>query len=299
MRNLANSSGKLDALSIGAGVAFAMMWASAFTSARVIVHYAPPLTTLSVRFLVSGLLGVGLAWALGQSWRLTRRQWFATAIFGLCQNALYLGLNFVAMQSVEASLAAIIASSMPLIVAIAGWGLSSERLGWFGAAGLLAGISGVALIMGTRLSGGADVVGVVLCLLGVLSLATATLFVQGASSGGNFLMVVGLQMLVGAMALGIVGVASEEMVVDWTWQLVVAFIYTTLVPGLLATLTWFWLVNRVGAVRAAVFHFLTPFFGVLVAAILLGEAIRGEDLLGVSIITLVILAVQLTKQRAA
>ena len=299
MRNLANSSGKLDALSIGAGVAFAMMWASAFTSARVIVHYAPPLTTLSVRFLVSGLLGVGLAWALGQSWRLTRRQWFATAIFGLCQNALYLGLNFVAMQSVEASLAAIIASSMPLIVAIAGWGLSSERLGWFGAAGLLAGISGVALIMGTRLSGGADVVGVVLCLLGVLSLATATLFVQGASSGGNFLMVVGLQMLVGAMALGIVGVASEEMVVDWTWQLVVAFIYTTLVPGLLATLTWFWLVNRVGAVRAAVFHFLTPFFGVLVAAILLGEAIRGEDLLGVSIITLGILAVQLTKQRAA
>ena len=240
MRNLANSSGKLDALSIGAGVAFAMMWASAFTSARVIVHYAPPLTTLSVRFLVSGLLGVGLAWALGQSWRLTRRQWFATAIFGLCQNALYLGLNFVAMQSVEASLAAIIASSMPLIVAIAGWGLSSERLGWFGAAGLLAGISGVALIMGTRLSGGADVVGVVLCLLGVLSLATATLFVQGASSGGNFLMVVGLQMLVGAMALGIVGVASEEMVVDWTWQLVVAFIYTTLVPGLLATLTWSW-----------------------------------------------------------
>ena len=299
MRNLANSSGKLDALSIGAGVAFAMMWASAFTSARVIVHYAPPLTTLSVRFLVSGLLGVGLAWALGQSWRLTRRQWFATAIFGLCQNALYLGLNFVAMQSVEASLAAIIASSMPLIVAIAGWGLSSERLGWFGAAGLLAGISGVALIMGTRLSGGADVVGVVLCLLGVLSLATATLFVQGASSGGNFLMVVGLQMLVGAMALGIVGVASEEMVVDWTWQLIVAFIYTTLVPGLLATLTWFWLVNRVGAVRAAVFHFLTPFFGVLVAAILLGEAIRGEDLLGVSIITLGILAVQLTKQRAA
>ena len=134
VRNLANSSGKLDALSIGAGVAFAMMWASAFTSARVIVHYAPPLTTLSVRFLVSGLLGVGLAWALGQSWRLTRRQWFATAIFGLCQNALYLGLNFVAMQSVEASLAAIIASSMPLIVAIAGWGLSSERLGWFGAA---------------------------------------------------------------------------------------------------------------------------------------------------------------------
>jgi probable blue pigment (indigoidine) exporter len=43
--------------------------------------------------------------------RLTKAQWRAVLIFGICQNALYLGLNFVAMQTVEASLAAIIASS--------------------------------------------------------------------------------------------------------------------------------------------------------------------------------------------
>jgi len=54
--------------------------------------------------------------------------------------------------------------------------------------------------------------------------------------------------------------------------LIVAFIYTTLVPGLLATLIWFLLVGRIGAVRASTFHFLNPFFGVLVAAVLLGEA---------------------------
>ena len=286
----------MDILAIIAGIGFGVMWASAFTSARVIVQYAPPLTTLSVRFLISGLLGVGLALALGQSWRLTRGQWIATVVFGICQNALYLGLNFVAMQSVEASLAAIIASSMPLIVAIAGWGVLSERLNWVGGLGLLAGICGVSLIMGTRLSGGADLFGVVLCLLGVLSLAIATLVVRGASSGGNFLMVVGLQMLVGSVSLGIIGLTTENIAVDWTWQLILAFTYTTLVPGLLATLTWFWLVNRVGAVRAAVFHFLTPFFGVATAAVLLGESLGRGDLIGVSIITLGILAVQVSKQ---
>ncbi len=286
----------MDILAIIAGIGFGVMWASAFTSARVIVQYAPPLTTLSVRFLISGLLGVGLALALGQSWRLTRGQWIATVVFGICQNALYLGLNFVAMQSVEASLAAIIASSMPLIVAIAGWGVLSERLNWVGGLGLLAGICGVSLIMGTRLSGGADLFGVVLCLLGVLSLAIATLVVRGASSGGNFLMVVGLQLLVGAVSLGIIGLTTENIAVDWTWQLILAFTYTTLVPGLLATLTWFWLVNRVGAVRAAVFHFLTPFFGVAIAAVLLGESLGRGDLIGVSIITLGILAVQVSKQ---
>lgn len=292
-----NSKMPLDLVAIAAGLAFAVMWASAFTSARVIVQYAPPLTTLSVRFLISGLIGILLARALGQSWRLTRSQWIATIVFGVCQNALYLGFNFVAMQSVEASLAAIIASTMPLMVAVAGWAVFSERMPRLGVVGLLAGFAGVSMIMGARLSAGADLFGVLLCVAGVLSLTVATLAVRGASSGGNFLMVVGLQMLVGSVTLAVPGLLLEPLVVEWTWQLGAAFAYTTIVPGLLATVTWFWLVNRVGAVRAAVFHFLTPFFGVATAAVLLGEALGSLDLIGVVVIMLGILAVQLSKQR--
>ncbi|MCB1361722.1 MAG: EamA family transporter, partial [Rhodobacteraceae bacterium] len=101
------------------GLAFAFMWSSAFTSARMIVADAPPLYALSARFLISGLIGIAVARMLGESWRLTRSQWRATIIFGLCQNAAYLGLNFVAMQWVEASAAAIIASTLPLLVALA------------------------------------------------------------------------------------------------------------------------------------------------------------------------------------
>lgn len=288
---------RVDALAIAAGVAFGLMWASAFTSARVIVQYAPPLTALSLRFLISGLLGVLLARALGQSWRLTPPQWRATIVFGVCQNALYLGVNFVAMQSIEASLAAIIASSMPLFVGLAGWALFSERLSPLGVAGLMAGMLGVGLVMGTRLSGGADGFGVLLCIIGVISLTIATLAVRGASSGGNFLMVVGLQMLVGSVVLFVPAAALESWQFTPSWQLTVAFAYTTLVPGLAATLVWFWLVNRIGAVRAAVFHFLTPFFGVSIAAVLLGEALSIWDVLGVLVITAGILAVQVAKQR--
>ena len=111
----------MDIKAVFMGMAFAAMWSSAFTSARVIVEYAPPLIALSLRFFVSGLIGVCLAFALGQSAKLSRRQWTGVLIFGLCQNALYLGMNFVAMQTVPASLAAIIASTMPLLVALAGW----------------------------------------------------------------------------------------------------------------------------------------------------------------------------------
>ncbi len=286
----------MDIKAIFMGLAFALMWSSAFTSARVIVEYAPPLSALALRFLISGIIGVAIAWMLGQSARLTRTQWLGVVIFGVCQNALYLGLNFVAMQTIPASLAAIIASTMPLLVALAGWVVFGNTVRPLSIAGLIAGVIGVVLIMGARLQGGADVYGLVLCLIGVVSLTVATLAVLGASSGGNVLMIVGLQMLVGSALLWIPALTIEVWDVTWNWQLVVAFVYTTLVPGLAATLVWFLLVGRIGAVKASTFHFLNPFLGVAIAAALLGETIGALDILGVAIIAGGILAVQLSKQ---
>lgn len=286
----------MDIRAIGMGLAFAFMWSSAFTSARMIVADAPPLTALALRFLISGLLGVIIARALGQSWQLTRGQWRGVVVFGVCQNALYLGLNFVAMQTIEASLAAIIASSMPLLVAAAGWIVFGDKVRPLGMAGLMAGFVGVAVIMAGRISGGVDLFGLMLCVLGALALTVATLAVRGATSGGNVLMIVGLQMLVGSAALGCVAAATETWQVTWSWKLIAAFAYTTLVPGLAATFVWFLLVRRIGTVRASTFHFLNPFLGVAVAAVLLGEKLGPADVLGVVVIMAGILAVQVSKQ---
>ena len=286
----------MDIRAILMGLAFAVMWSSAFTSARIIVVYASPLAALTLRYLISGLIGVAIARAMGQSWYLTPGQWRATIVFGVLQNAVYLGLNFVAMQTVQASVAAIIASTLPLLVAMAGWAVLGERLRPLAIAGLVAGLIGVGIIMGARITGGIDPYGLLLCCIGVVALTIATLSVRGATSGGNFLMIVGLQMLVGCIALALATVVFETPRLNPSWPLLAAFTYTTLVPGLAATFVWFWLVNRIGATRAATFHFLNPFLGVAIATALLDEPLGGRDLLGVAIITAGILAVQLSRQ---
>lgn len=280
------------------GLLFAFMWSSAFTSARIIVAEAPPILSLALRFALSGALGVAIALLLGQTLRITRAQWRAVIIFGVCQNALYLGLNFVAMQSIEASLAAIIASTLPLLVALANWVFFSEKTRLLGVIGLLAGTFGVLMIMGTRLQGGTDLFGVGLCIIGVIALTVATLSVRSASGGGNILAIVGLQMLVGALTLMPVGLALETWDVTWSLRLTLAFLYTMLVPGLLATWIWFLLVARIGATPAATFHFLNPFFGVVVAWALLNERLGPIDIAGVIIIAGGILAVQVSRMRA-
>jgi len=286
----------MDMRALFLGLSFVVMWSSAFTSARIAVAYMSPLLLLSVRFLISGLIAMTIAKMLGQRIALTAKQWGAVVLFGLLQNGVYLGANFVAMQWIEAGLAAIIASMLPLTVALLSWVFFKERLPKLGVTGLFAGLAGVLIIMWSRLSGGADITGVLLAFLGVGALSLATLLVRGATSSGNVLMVVGLQMLVASAALFPASLAFETWHVVWSWQLIVAFIYTTLVPGVLATLVWFTLVQRIGAVRAASYHFLNPFLGVAIAAVVVGEALNLQDVVGVLVITLGILAVQLSKR---
>ena len=280
------------------GLIFVIIWSSAFTSARIIVLYSSPLAALSIRFFISGLIGVFIALALGQSFKLTKSQWRATFVFGLCQNALYLGLNFVAMQSIEASLAAIIASTMPLMVAFAGWLFVSERLSSSGVLGLVLGFSGVTIIMWARLNHGVDIFGLMLCVVGALALTVATLTLKDASSGGNIMMIVGLQMLVGSAVLAVFCLLFENIYFSLNSSFVLAFAYTTIFPGLVATVVWFKLVNHIGAVKAATYHFLNPFFGVVIAWLFLRETISYMDAVGVIVITVGIYMVQTSKRKS-
>ncbi|MEH7828145.1 DMT family transporter [Gemmobacter denitrificans] len=285
----------MDLRAIVIGLSFALIWSSAYATARIIVAESAPILSLALRFAISGAIAVGAGLAMGQSLRLTAAQGRATLIFGLCQNGIYLGLYFVAMQWIEASLAAIIASTMPLLVAGLGWAVKGERLPVLGMAGLFMGFAGVAVIMSARLGSGADPLGVALCVIGALALAIATLTLRGAASGGNVWIVVGLQMWVGSISLGLAGAMLEVWHSTWSLRWLTAMAYQIVMPGLAATLLWFALVRRIGAVKAATFHFLNPFFGVAIAAVLLGETVRLTDMIGVAIVMAGILGVQLSR----
>ena len=90
---------------------------------------------------------------------------------------------------------------------------------------------------------------------------------------------------------------------DWQLGLMTgfafAFLYTILVPGIAATFIWFQLVKRIGAVRAATFHFLSPPLGVAIAAFWLGERFGWSDVIGSIIVAAGILMVQLSRVPAA
>ena len=278
------------------GLVFALLWSSAYTAARIIVTYSPPLGALSLRFFISGILALIIAKWLGQNFKLSKKQLKATIIFGVCQNTIYLGLNFAALQWIEASLAAIIASSMPLLVALLGWVFLGQRLSGLGVLGLGLGFFGVILIMGFRVNNGMNELDLLYCILGALALSIATLAVRNTGSVGNLLVIIGYQLLIGATSLTVFSFMIESYTVDLNAKLFLAFSYSTLVAGLVATVVWFWLVNEIGPIKAATFHFLNPFFGVSIAALILGESLSLSDYFGVVMVTIGILLVQTSKE---
>jgi len=290
----------MDFRSILMGVSFSFIWSSAFTSAKILVTAASPLMVLSLRFFISGLLGIAIARMLGQKIQLNKGEWTVVVIIGISQNAIYLAFNFIAMQWIEASLAAIIASLLPLVVAAVCWIFLGEKTGFKGMLGLIVGFGGVLVIMLDKLSSSNAYLGMTLCLIAVAALAGATLYVgRMMSLNKNVVMIVGLQMLVGSITLFPFSLIFETWSIEWSTSFVLAFLYTTLVPGLFGTLIWFFLVRRIGPVKAATFHFLNPFFGVLVAALILSEPLSISDGIGVTIIMAGILLVQLSRKKIA
>ena len=67
------------------------------------------------------------------------------------------------------------------------------------------------IIMWARLTQGVDVLGLLLCIIGAIALTVATLTLKDASSGGNIMMIVGLQMLVGSSVLAVFCILFEDV----------------------------------------------------------------------------------------
>lgn len=287
------SAPRIDIFAILMGVLFAVMWSSAFSIGKIALADAPPFLLQTVRFLTTGVIGVGLALALGQRFPTEWRHWRMISLLGLCQNTFYLGLMFVALRSIPAGLASILASTMPLMVAAVGAAFLQERPGPMRLAGMVLGFAGASFIMFDRLGGGGDGLGTAVCMLSVMALCGATLIARHANMGPDLFMIVGLQQLLGGIALAPVGLLTESFdAVTLTPSLIWSGLYLILAMGLFNTFLWFSLLRRIGTQRASAYHFLNPAFGVAIAWLMLGENIGINDLIGVTVVAIGILLVQ-------
>jgi drug/metabolite transporter (DMT)-like permease len=110
--------------------AFCLLWASAFSVAKLAVAECPPLTVLAARFLLAGTFMLGAAAIYGAPRKLSRRDVLIFALLGIANQAAYLDLSYVGIRSISSGLAALIVSANPVLTAVMAAAFLNERMTW-------------------------------------------------------------------------------------------------------------------------------------------------------------------------
>jgi drug/metabolite transporter (DMT)-like permease len=271
-------------LTTAVALVYIVLWASAFIATKVGVSHSPPLTLLSTRFLAAAALLALLVRARGLRWPADRSAWARLALFGLLNSGLYLGFSYEGVRQMSAGMGSIIAATNPLLLTLLAPRLLGERLSWTKVIGLVLGFGGVVFVMGARLGGHGHIdtaEGMALGCAGVLCLVGATLLYKSMPPRDHPLVVNTVQL--GAAGLVLLPPAllfehPERMRPDA--PLLWSAIYLVLVISIGASLLWFWLLERGEASVVSAYYFLTPIFGLVLAAILLGEPFGVRDGIG-------------------
>jgi drug/metabolite transporter (DMT)-like permease len=262
---------------------FGLLWSSAFSVAKLAMADCPPLLLLALRFLVAGIIILGVATLRGTSLRIGRRDLLVFAALGVVNQAVYLGIGYVGMQSVSSGLAALIISANPVLTAVLAAVFLDEPMTWRKTSGLILGLAGVAFIVESRLAGGTEhLSGIALTLVALVSLVTGTILFKRLAPRGDLWVGNGVQSLAAGIALAPVAFTLEGISeIRPSWRLLAAFAYLALLVSIVAFLIWFQLLAAVGATAASAYHFLMPPLGILFGWLLLGEHVELFDLIGV------------------
>jgi probable blue pigment (indigoidine) exporter len=263
---------------------YILLWSSAFIATKVGVSHSPPLTLLSARFLAAALLLALLVRVRGLAWPNNRSDWTALAMFGLLNSGVYLGLSYEALRHLSAGMATIISATNPLLLTLVAPRLLEERLTAPKLLGLLLGFGGVLFVVGARLnaSSGQDTAeGIIIGFCGVAALVAATVLYKRRPLLQHPLVVNTVQLGSAGLALLVPAALFEHPgTVRLDGPLVSSFIYLVFVISIAASLLWFWLLDRGEASVVSAYYFLTPIFGLGLAALLLGEPVGPRDGLG-------------------
>lgn len=272
---------------------FCHLWSGAFVAVKVGLASSPPLFLMASRFLVAG--AVLLAWArlAGRSMPAGGRAWATIALLGLLNNAIYLGLTAIALRSVSAGMGAILASTNPLMLAVAAPWFLGERLTPRRLVGLLVAFGGVVWVMGSRVGPDNRPWSMALLVLSIAFLVTGTILFKRIPADQDLIVLNAGQLFVAGVALIVPSVLLEDLgSVRLTASFLASQAYLIAGVSWVGMVIWFWLLRHGDATRASSWFFLNPVIGVILGALILGEPLRLGDFLGSATVALGIYIVQ-------
>jgi len=267
-----------------------LFWAGNWIVGRGMREAVPPIALSFWRWVIA------LACLLPLAWPYLRRDravlvagWRWLALLGILGTCLYNALTYLGLQQTEAINGLLLNSFIPIVIVALAWGFHGKRLKPIEALGIAASFLGVLNIIARgdahnllRLTLN---VGDIWILLSVVAWAAYTLLLPHRPKAHPlaFLFAIALIGIVATLPFYLMEVAAGRHIRSsvGAWG---AIAYAGIFPAFLGFIFWNKGVEQVGASRAGLFIHLMPAFGILLAAIFLGEAMTWFHVVGIALI---------------
>jgi drug/metabolite transporter (DMT)-like permease len=256
-------------------------WGMNTVAMRVVSRYAPPLSVATARAVVGGLLLVGIARVQKADWPRGKAEWIGIASIALFMTGLSTACMFLASKNAPAGVNSILSNTMPLFLAMLAPTFLSEKVTTRTMFGLAIGLCGAALVAWRAIHGNIKPIGIAFGVAAALGSAIGSVMYRRMPLPRlNRLMVVGMQLLLSSVILGLLAVPDDRSQMRFPWQFWLNFIYLSLIGLALSFVCFSELLQRVTGMQAGSAAYLSTFVGVLGGAVLLGEKLSLLVLLG-------------------
>ena len=258
-------------------VLLVLIWGSNFSVVKSALSEFSPLAFNATRFVLASAVLAVLLSISGVRIRFPRQDAVRLVGLGLLGNVVYQGLFIYGIDGTRAGNAALMLSTVPLIVTVLSVGLKHETISRAGWAGVALSISGIVVILwgsSRGLSFGSDTMRGDLIMLGsALAWSVYTVLSSPYVQKYGTLPVTAFTMWIGTV--GLVTISTPALLAqDWisispgAWG---GLVFSGAFSLALAYILWYYGIRHLGSSRTAVYSNTVPVVALLVAWLTLGE----------------------------
>jgi drug/metabolite transporter (DMT)-like permease len=269
-------------------VVLCFLWSTTWIGIKVGLHGAPPLIGAGVRFLLAGAVFAAWRAARGESLRVPREHRPLVVTTALLMFAFPYALVYAAETRITSGLTAVFFGTLPLYAALlAARLLPTEPLSGAKLGGIALGIAGLVVVFhgALKLSSAPIAIAAMAGML-VAPFFTALAQVLGLRWRRSLpvTLLLAWSMVLGGAVLLAVGLAAERRYLTLDARTLGSVAYLAVAGSVLGFALLFFLLDRVGAVPAALLNLVLPILALLEGALVYGEPLNASLAIGSAIV---------------
>jgi len=277
--------------------ALSVLWGASFLFIGIAVTGLPPVTLVAVRVTLAATVLIAVGALTGRRLPGGRRVWASFAVMGFLNNVLPFSLIAWAQTGIYAGTAAVLNATTPLMTVVFAHVLTSdERATRNKIVGVVIGLFGVAVLIGPDAIGGlgSDLLPELAVLLASVFYAVSSIFGRRFSRMG----VSPDRAAAGQMTAAAIMLVPLSLAFDQPWSLpvpsalvIVAVVGLAMLSTALAYTIFYRILATAGATNLMMVTLLIPVSAMIMGAIFLGEEVSADQLAGLALIGLGLLAI--------